>query len=1014
MAAHRAPPTAAYVRELTGNELDFRDTRYPIMQASSSERRASTAPAPSSIPVRVDDESARRVNTVPSAAGDSRPGVEAEDYTEAGARGTANGVFLPQDQRHIVPSRLEAVVQYALPQEGSRRVIERYSNDDRGGVSSAFDQVVGSESPQEESPSASQQQAVQERSTSRERPISMIPGSSPRHPSLTPGAGVGAGPSNRDSYSPIMPSSASPYAPSPVALGIPVSPKPRAYAQQPTYASAPSPVNPIYMPNPPPPPPPQEEVCVECAMRDQDMADVDVTSPGIWERESDAAYDELCRREMEEDRSEILSSDSHRSKRPRSKGGKLTEASMKLWLTMNPKEPQARQQTLQAYLKEQRGYLDAETIAHARAMQESRQLDNRMRDTYSQLRRSAYELNNNGPVPDETGAMRIMAPRSPPGTAGASVQMGSHGREVTLLENGMIVEHVDVRKEERDERERRRKEEKRERSRARKTSRGSLYSVRSLAAPTTDNGLAPRPVLQRPTSSMTTYERPTFPRAYSQASFSDVHSLGSTSPRHRFFGFKNLSSGFRSRDSLAPSGMSGSMVDMHVALQRETYDQKHAPIDLGSKAPSLRHSQVWPTTEPTPQLELQEVPKKKKKGFAKIWGIVTGSKDKGTVSTRELNGDRPSLDRTDDDLPLAPPPPLSYLVERGPRDHTSAARQSTVSLSSLTSPTAAGPPALSPVTSPSSALPSPSSPRLSNIEPEIAGEGRRLNWGPDDSERMDMFNDPGKLAPQRHLHPVTSEPDIRRAQLEPLRSSPGPAQMPPATRQLSRPSSVFLLDKSLPPLPGEQNVQPQAPQLDPRPQTMYTYDHRQIPAGASPPVENLAAPRAPFRDIDARRQSFGGLTSRPNFASQTLPPNGNYLREVKHQGSRYEEFGMSRRSLAQMENMQEKRPSPSPTPTKRKSRFGLSSLLGRKSQVYDNDSPSGTLTPDYPTPRRSASDPRDEAVSNGGYTTSASRHSVGPRMSVMSRKAIEVLVEQDPEFVAYRYPSNDQRLDLLR
>lgn len=168
--------------------------------------------------------------------------------------------------------------------------------------------------------------------------------------------------------------------------------------------------------------------------------------------------------------------------------------------------------------------------------------------------------------PDETGAMRILAPRSPPGAAGAAAHMASHSREVTLMENGMIVEHVDVRKEEREERERRRREDKRERSRARKSSRGSMYSVRSLAAPTTDNGLAPRPITTRPTSSMTTYERPAFPRAYSQASFSDVHSLGSTSPRHRFFGFKNLSQGFRSRDSLAPSGMSGSMVDMQYVF----------------------------------------------------------------------------------------------------------------------------------------------------------------------------------------------------------------------------------------------------------------------------------------------------------------------------------------------------------------------------------------------------------------------------------------------------------------
>jgi hypothetical protein len=206
-------------------------------------------------------------------------------------------------------------------------------------------------------------------------------------------------------------------------------------------------------------------------------------------------------------------------------------------------------------------------LAHARAMQESRQLDSRMRDTYSQLRRSQYDMRSSGAPPDETGGVRI---RSPSGMSGLGPHGHSHSREVTLLENGLIVEQVNVRKEEREERERRRKEEKRERSRARKSSRSSVYSVRSLATPVTDSGLGLQPHTRysapnvtRPTSITTTYDRPpSFPRAYSQASFSDVHSLGSGSPRQRFFGFRNLSSGWRSRDSLAPSGMSGSMVDM--------------------------------------------------------------------------------------------------------------------------------------------------------------------------------------------------------------------------------------------------------------------------------------------------------------------------------------------------------------------------------------------------------------------------------------------------------------------
>ena len=36
------------------------------------------------------------------------------------------------------------------------------------------------------------------------------------------------------------------------------------------------------------------------------------------------------------------------------------------------------------------------------------------------------------------------------------------------------------------------------------------------------------------------------------------------------------------------------------------------------------------------------------------------------------------------------------------------------------------------------------------------------------------------------------------------------------------------------------------------------------------------------------------------------------------------------------------------------------------------------------------------------------------RMSVASRRAIEELVDQDPNFVAYRYPSVDQNITLLR
>ena len=115
------------------------------------------------------------------------------------------------------------------------------------------------------------------------------------------------------------------------AMVVPVvSPNPRVQAQQPTYITptpAPKPMNPVFTTQPLP----AEEVCVECAMRDQDMVDVDVTSPGIWARESDVHYEDLLRRELEEEAMGVPPQEPHR---PRARGGRLTEANLKLWLTL--------------------------------------------------------------------------------------------------------------------------------------------------------------------------------------------------------------------------------------------------------------------------------------------------------------------------------------------------------------------------------------------------------------------------------------------------------------------------------------------------------------------------------------------------------------------------------------------------------------------------------------------------------------------------------------------------------
>lgn len=81
-----------------------------------------------------------------------------------------------------------------------------------------------------------------------------------------------------------------------------------------------------------------EEVCIECMMRDRDMADVEVAADGVWERDSDADYRDLLRTEEEVEYRARMSgapADYQQvSSKPRARGGPLTEDNVKVWLTM--------------------------------------------------------------------------------------------------------------------------------------------------------------------------------------------------------------------------------------------------------------------------------------------------------------------------------------------------------------------------------------------------------------------------------------------------------------------------------------------------------------------------------------------------------------------------------------------------------------------------------------------------------------------------------------------------------
>ncbi|GAA6030557.1 hypothetical protein NBRC10512_002819, partial [Rhodotorula toruloides] len=152
---------------------------------------------------------------------------------------------------------------------------------------------------------------------------------------------------------------------------------------------------------------PQPEICVECMMRDRDMADVDVTGPGVWERASDADFEEQMRWEMENptdngswsgdhaggagggslesghgsgrrrgsgaaySRESVggRSSNNHgmSGRRRLGKGQLLTSGNLKVLTTMNPPASSHRWRTLQTYLATQIHLLDLERQAREAA-----------------------------------------------------------------------------------------------------------------------------------------------------------------------------------------------------------------------------------------------------------------------------------------------------------------------------------------------------------------------------------------------------------------------------------------------------------------------------------------------------------------------------------------------------------------------------------------------------------------------------------------------------------------------
>lgn len=222
---------------------------------------------------------------------------------------------------------------------------------------------------------------------------------------------------------------------------------------------------------------------------------------------------------------------------------------------------------MEKYVKSQAALLIAECEARDQALRESRLRDARMKEAYFQLRRSTHDVQTLGNLGAEKriSGVKIRAPRP---SSGDDSQDDAHRRELTLLESGMILERVDLKREERERRKAEEKEEKEERRRSRKMSRASLNGLPSdgsslysggasppvnIASQSQTSLLAP-PLSARRLSSPLTLSPPRPPnvRGSSQGS---VESRGTP----RFRGFRQWSGAWGSEASLHNSG---SMMDM--------------------------------------------------------------------------------------------------------------------------------------------------------------------------------------------------------------------------------------------------------------------------------------------------------------------------------------------------------------------------------------------------------------------------------------------------------------------
>ena len=466
---------------------------------------------------------------------------------------------------------------------------------------------------------------------------------------------------------------------------------------------------------------------------------------------------------------------------------------------------------------------------------------------------------------------------------------------------------------------------------------------------------------------------------------------------------------------------------------------------------------------------------RKPSGFAKLWRMVRSKKSEGKHQTNSYLSPPPDEDMN---MPLPPPPKMSYLAsQRSPhsRQLSTPGSQNGVSPSShprsVSQPGQYSTATISPTTAASSTLPSPTSNRF--LWRESAGEDRRQSAYKEingiykdvnaDTETERVVLDPESNAPTQHGEvngsraPITtgsgSSEYGRMLQLSnsaPLTRSPAPSTLVSSSVHSPRPASS--VHKPLPPPPpSEQGMRPMSsstttPYNMTRPNTILNPNEAFLPPG-------------PLRDdaYDSRRQSFGGMTTRPDF----LPPGAAQGLQTKRSipgmtytdsPTAYQEFGIpyergyaaapysngtlsdgtkakrrSRFMLPFLSKKEKEKPALAPQPangdTMRYSTYAgpVSSQFLPPSRAPFSHSQksrsSASLTvPDFAPGmmNSAATTPYSQPFGfndSGRPISGASTFVNGQRPNKL---LIDEVVPRDNEFVAYRYPSTEQTLDITR